>query len=61
MILRDEDVAEPVRTKTYEHSGDTFLYVLGEPVHHDRDKDDVETMAANLRARFTAYMAAIAK
>lgn len=53
------DIDNPVTTKTYDSVGSlpatTFLYVLGEPVHNDADKADVELMAANLRERFAKY------
>lgn len=57
------DINNPVTTHTYEAIGNrpakTFLYILGEPVHSDTDKDDIELMATSLRERFAQYRVAV--
>lgn len=58
------DIDNPVTTKTYggpyeDSSSKTFLYVLGEPVHSDTDKADIELMATFLRERFARYREAL--
>lgn len=57
------DIDNPVTTHTYEAFGNrpakTFLYVLGEPVHSDSDKEDIELMATFLRERFARYREAL--
>ena len=57
------DIDNPVTVHTYEGTATretkTFLYVLGEPVHSDTDKDDIELMATFLRERFAKYREAI--